>query len=808
MKNTLTKLRVVPRGVAALHNGESAVAGEAAAVVNMREREQALEVVGDPQPVAQLLAADRVLLVDDDRTLVLRGNSVMWGNVVVLEAQGRVTAAHKVGSLLVVVTDTGNVVLRRTATGYETLHMADAIPDIHIAATELSTLTAQIPAYEFGAPYSTWQAPLRSGDLDSLTKLVRNAVTTLQGQAASQGRYTGMMLARYAVRLWDDNYLWMSQPVMVGHSIRSNSYRTSATVTTSGGAFTGTEACNLSMNSYRLAITMASGISSEWRHLVKAIDVLVSPVASLIDTAAGLDYRCVVTTSTGTRLYLLEMGPKPRQASAMLQPLLTVPWRVVASTTMLDGSGFVAMNTAVTSQQAIAGLRCYVVTTPLLAASRVHQQQCAQVMDSYTQQAVTPVTMEHNGRLFQSPSSFMVSNPWHVLPWLDSTPSATATTATVQVTLSTEHGDVVITTHETCRCSAPSLNPMISFPDVRATHIVVAVAGKVWESDLSPVEGSGMAAFINPSLQSNALTTGPLPGEGTSWVTLPAQGMVMVSAVGNALVTQWRAAVSGNRILALGAACRPIYSGGFGRYPIYVFTTQGIMALPQSTGGTWGEPRLITEVVIASGARVTSGGDALWFVSQHGTLCSIAGSTLKRVLTNVEPATELAWNDHERELWLLSTGGEVVVLMPSGRTYSRDMALRSLYSDPCHALAVTAGGTLVDLSCEVPAMKTVSFLSHPFAIDPTKRLKRISWNMFAVPGEASEGASPSLVLTLRGERGASCHGYLISQVRASGIIAAPLSRPIIAPPTRTLRLQVHATAASGTLLLPTIIVHS
>ena len=67
MKNTLTKLRVVPRGVAALHNGESAVAGEAAAVVNMREREQALEVVGDPQPVAQLLAADRVLLVDDDR---------------------------------------------------------------------------------------------------------------------------------------------------------------------------------------------------------------------------------------------------------------------------------------------------------------------------------------------------------------------------------------------------------------------------------------------------------------------------------------------------------------------------------------------------------------------------------------------------------------------------------------------------------------------------------------------------------------------------------------------------------------------
>ena len=97
-------------------------------------------MVGDPQPVAQLLAADRVLLVDDDRTLVLRGNSVMWGDVVVLEAQGRVTAAHKVGLLLVVVTDTGNVVLRRTATGYETLHMADSsLPTLPRARTTLGS---------------------------------------------------------------------------------------------------------------------------------------------------------------------------------------------------------------------------------------------------------------------------------------------------------------------------------------------------------------------------------------------------------------------------------------------------------------------------------------------------------------------------------------------------------------------------------------------------------------------------------------------------------------------------------------------
>ena len=298
------------------------------------------------------------------------------------------------------------------------------------------------------------------------------------------------------------------------------------------------------------------------------------------------------------------------------------------------------------------------------------------------------------------------------------------------------------------------------------------------------------------------MTTGSISSQGSSSITIPSEGTVLVSAVGNPLVTQWRSEVSGRRILALGAACRPIYSGGFGRYPIYIFTTQGIMALPQSTNGTWGEPRLITEVVLGDGAKPVAGGDALWFVSQHGILCQLSGSTLKRMLHEVATETQLAWNDHERELWVASSDGGVVVVMLSGRTFGRDIAIGNLYSDPSHALAVTADGTLLDLSHELPAVKNVSFLSHPFVIDATKRPSRITWNLFTTMTTPS---TANVTLTLRGERGGSCHGYIINQVRASGVVAAPLSRPIIAPPTRTLRLQVEAAIRTGTILLPTII---
>ena len=844
MKNTANKLRIVHRGVAQLHNGESAQPGLAAVLTNMREREDALEVVGTPRQIDQLEPGDKVLLVDDDRTLVLREGNVVWNNVVVLNTAATIISAHKVGAMLVVVTSEGNVVMRRTASGYSTLNIDSALPQLHLSAVEQQAMTTTIPAFEFDQPYTAWQAPLATADVEAYSRLVRNAVATMQRSAASQGRFTGVMLVRYAVRLWDDSYLWVSQPLMVGHSLISANYRSTATVTSSNNRFTGTEAFSLEVSSYRLGISVAQGIAAEWRDVVKAIDVMVMPQAALVDLNS-LDYRCVVTTSSGTRRYLLEVGLKPRSASAIVQQAMAGDWRVVASTACLDGSAFTAVNTAMASQQVLPGVRCDVVASQLLNPRVVSQQHAAQAIECSTLRPVTSVAMEHNGRLYQAPSSFTISNPWHVLPWLDGTLSAGSVTATLQVTLATSEGAVVVTKSLTCLCSGTALNPIIAFPDVRATHIAIAVGNKVWESDIEPIEAMGIAAFINPSLHSNSLVTGTLPPANAAVAAIPTHGTILVSAVGNPLVTQWSAAVSGCAIRAMGAACRPIYSGGFGRYPIYLFTTQGIMALPQTTSGSYGEPRLITETVLAQGSVPVAGGDALWFVSQHGILCSISGSTLTRHLdlsqlsqvSQVSQASRLspssspskiegvkgsmtsssqlsptlsplssslspviAWNDRERELWIAGPDGHVVVLMPSGRTYSRDISVHSLYSDPQHALAVTAEGALLDLATEESTSQQVNYLSHPFELDPlmSRRLKRIVWNFF------SQTVPPtSVTLTLRGERGSSCHGYIINKVRASGTIAAPLSRPLIAPPTRILRLQVSAAVPSGTLLLPT-----
>ena len=71
---------------------------------------------------------------------------------------------------------------------------------------------------------------------------LRTAWNALPADAVAEGRYASPLLVRWAVRLDDGSYLWMSDPLRVGDETLGNADRVSAMVTTSGGAFTGIEA--------------------------------------------------------------------------------------------------------------------------------------------------------------------------------------------------------------------------------------------------------------------------------------------------------------------------------------------------------------------------------------------------------------------------------------------------------------------------------------------------------------------------------------------------------------------------------------
>lgn len=275
---------------------------------------------------------------------------------------------------------------------------------------------------------------------------------------------------------------------------------------------------------------------------------------------------------------------------------------------------------------------------------------------------------------------------------------------------------------------------------------------------------------------------------------IDADGILAVSRPGNPLVTARQQVITGATVRAIMPLSRAIYSNGFGRYPLALFTTEGIYALPQTTAGAvFGEARLLDRTVIATGCRPIEGNRNLYFASGRGHLCRLRGSEVDVIWRDVG-LCELAWDDAHRELWVRQTDGTMWAIMPSDRVSLRTVGCMQLYGDTAHALAVTDTGRVLDLTDEADVdSQSFEWQSHPIV---SPRPVEVVWQ---VMGDGT------VTLALTGERGISCHGFVLGRLRVSGTINAPLRQRLLSPPLRTLRLHATGIAASGTLLLPAIV---
>lgn len=277
-------------------------------------------------------------------------------------------------------------------------------------------------------------------------------------------------------------------------------------------------------------------------------------------------------------------------------------------------------------------------------------------------------------------------------------------------------------------------------------------------------------------------------------------GLLVESAIGNPFVVEHTHCITGSHIDQLAVAVKPIYSGGFGRYPLYVFTSEGIFALPQRPSGHYGEARVITRQIIDSGSRPIEGGGRVWFFNDHGQLCSLEGSRVETHSVKADTGMGLAWNEVERELVYCNPEGKVSLLATGDLYTHSDWEFAQLYSDSTRALGVASDGKVYDLTREITtAQRHVDYLTHPIAADDFMRkpITSVTWNVYGEPIKGS--------FTIRGQRGASCHGFVINRMRIDGSLNAPLHVRVVAQPCRAFTLQVEGNMPSGTLLLPTIV---
>ena len=161
----------------------------------------------------------------------------------------------------------------------------------------------------------------------------------------------------------------------------------------------------------------------------------------------------------------------------------------------------------------------------------------------------------------------------------------------------------------------------------------------------------------------------------------------------------------------------------------------------------------------------------------------------------------MAWSGAYGELWLLPASGFPMVVLPSGRLSVRTVDAIQLYSDPRHAVALTDAGRMLDLEREQAVDMPVAWHSHPVVLHPLlgEAVHRVVWHV--------NGSNVELTLKVVGQRGIMAGDSDVSVMTVTGMVEQPLATPMVAVRSRTVRLQLDGVAATGTLLLPTLLYH-
>ena len=620
------------------------------------------------------------------------------------------------------------------------------------------------------------------------------------------GRYYKLATAHCIFREVSNCYSVQIYETVGADLISPASAWTRVNLTADGSGITQTRQASLSIDTFRLGITVVEAFGEAWDGIIKAVDLLVAPQPKLFDTSTDVQTRCATTTSSGTREQYLLIAPATRSHASIADALVNAPrWQVVSSTsnfTALRQGKWIAGNSAESLMQTMPQFITYSLQSASAIGNTVSASQCADAVALSGSKMVCQSLCSNIARTVGAGLTVHRGMPWSIAEYFAPPLSNAACVAAIEVTLSSAQGKSTISTWENLPFTPSAIAPIVTFPDPRATHIRIWLQGSgevmQWQADMMPDASSRQATAVNARLENH-----PLSITGEQLITLPKQcviseslaGWIAISGKGNPLVWQLSRPLAGTAIKAIASATSPAYHSGLGRYPLFIFATDGIYALPLLSSGTYGEVRMLSRHTIATGSQPCETSRGIFFTNTHGDVMSIGSGIIKRHLQSMG-AVQMAWNEAENELWLMKSDGSITVMMPGGHTYCRTITASWLYSAANAAFAAESN-TLLDITRETTGSAvTVQWLSQPIMLSPTLNAKPrgVVWNIFS--------DECALQLQINGERGMSCHGFALSRLSISGIVGSPICHRIVAPRLRSIRLSISGILKANEIILP------
>lgn len=793
MKNTI----ITFNGSKRRYNPENGSLGDAETVLNMRECDNTLMPVGNCNIIKSLDANEKILLIIDDNYITCIGRNIYFhdadSRTIIGEAPTSIISAKAIGDFIVVSTMTCLYYLLRNASGnYNPIYVDDAIPELHFGTSELFTFSQPVAEYYFKNAYNHWTAPLADTDIKVYTSMVVDAMSRCADTMHADGMWLQPVMVRCAVRLWDNSLLWASAPIIVGNGMQCVSTY-NVPVIISGSAFTALQESVITMQGYRIGLKVRHGTNALWDTLIKSIEIYTTREPDVIQKNALVDYRCSVTQS-GERKYSLNYSlPHFDDETITNQLANSSSWQLTATITDLVSlrSGTPRSITITPSNGS------YVIARNNLYQQEIMVDQWAQI----TYSTVSPDTMmTEGGALYCGAISRRLGAGWSLASMSDFNTDSIPCNAVIVVTLRTSAGNSTVVWKGSNEVSTTILSPIVAYPDSRARYMSIKMLreGKVWqwEGELTASSSGELAYAVTP-----ALTPHELLPTANDILIIPAEeniieyfdNQLIISADRNPFVWQHKTTVSDGTITALRLAITPVATSIFGKYPLYAFTSQGIYALAGNSKSRYGDPRCIDWHAVANELLICYTASGITFIADN-ELCSLSGSKIETMATGVY-ATSIAWSKKYNELWCVDDKGSVIIQMPSGRFYSRDIYIKELIENYYHPIAITGNNAMLDINAEQATSQHIIYRSYPIIVDFI--LKNIKWHV--------SGDNVALTLQLTGENGKSCHGDILNKMKVTGNISAPITIPLYAPQRRTIRIIIDGTANCDTMLHTVIV---
>lgn len=827
MKNDTRSIKVFFSGIPNFTDNENTPTGSCEELSNIRQDGNALAAIGKCVKAGTIADGERPAALHHTSTgakhlISIVGNStVKWLGVV--NADGSITTNEStlasttdaaiidmacVGDFMVVSTDSGNIFLKYDPFGnkYTRLDTSDAVPKLILGTSGKHTIGGSIPKYDFDSPLSQWQRPLPATDVEQISALATDTYRQLCQRAETEKYMIQPSFARYAVRLWDDSYMWISAPILLGNGLQSMA--TAATAATSGSTFTGISQAETKVEAYRPTVVAECGTDAAWDSLIKSIDILITDECRPIDTPALIEYTCSDKTTDGAVSYRIDFGLSTIDTNTALAELLASgQWTVACSIYDLDAlrQGIVTASNCQQSANATGlpeGTHRYEITGS--TAEVVSADEIDRCTSSATLRPCLTSLCKHNRRLFAACNFGTLANPWHPSQFWHGSLSGTPCRIIVETRLKTKAGNACTLWQGTSAFTPESLSPVVSYPDSRATSMTISLLptnGTVRQASikLHNVPSRNMACSAGGSTDPIRLTD-----TGLDILPVPQYTQVIENLAGTLLeyeeLNPFAIAathhVCSTPIRAISATSHHT-NNNIGT-PLYAFADDGTYALPYRVASSQFSPAVaISRQAIDPQVRPVSSDTCLYFSTTRGNVCRIDRYRVTEVMHGIAP-TQMAWNSAKKELWLLTDKETplTVLMQPSSTCYHRnDTDFKQLFHlSGTEAYAAAADGSLLDITREDDSTPVnVELLTCPIVISDMAAIPRsVIWHLFATDA--------ALRLTVYGEHGSSCHGTVLCRISATGSIAAPLPVRLIAPPVRYVRLSVSGTIKPGTII--------